>query len=100
MSKVKQAIYAQDKDMQVWLEEIDGSLFVHVHLYNFSKEVLTRMRLVWDHLSTAAYFDGREEIFTYTKDARVPSLIGGAVELAVPKELSGRGFRMYKWELK
>ena len=96
----KKAVYAQDDSLKLWVEVINECLFVHVQLYQFDKGVLERLKVAWKHLQTAAYFDGWEEIFTYTKDPRIVNIIGGAEELDVPDKLTNAGFRMFKWELK
>lgn len=96
MSKI---IYAEDKDLQLWVELIDECLFVHVNLRRFGKDVLDKLKVAWDHLRVASYFDGWEAIYTYTKDPRIVNIIGGAEELADPK-LKKVGVRMFKWDLK
>lgn len=95
---MSKAIYAEDDDLQLWVEVVNDCLFVHVHLHKFSPPVLNKLKVAWEHLQTASYFDGWEQIFTYTKDPRIVSLIGGAEEV-VSKDLP-TGWRMFQWELK
>lgn len=96
---MSKAIYAEDKDLQLWVEVINGCLFVHVNLRRFNEKVLKKLKVAWGHLQQAAYFDGWEEIFTYTKDARIVNVVGGAKEV-VDERLKPTGLRVFKWDLK
>lgn len=97
---MSKAIYAEDKDLQLWVEVLNECLFVHVNLRRFDKKVLEKLRVAWEHLQTAAYFDGWEAIYTYTKDPRIVNIIGEAVEVEVSSKVKEAGVRLFKWELK
>lgn len=91
--------YYDDSNIHIGYEEINGYLFVHVTFTTFSKEILTKLKKVWWEFQARAYFDGYEEIFTYTQDDRIIKLVGGATEIN-DKELDRINYRMFKWELK
>jgi len=91
-------IYAEDENLSLSYEVLNDCLYVHVVLHAFNKHVFERLRAAWEHMKMDAYMDGWEYIFTYTKDPRIVSLIGGAEEI-VSDELP-KGIKVFKWELK
>ena len=93
--------YFDDGNIHVDLEEIDGCLFAHIAFTKFSKSILSKAKQIWWELRCRAYFDGYEEIFSYTKDARMADMIGGGyTEVGEDsQELINSGYRMFKWEL-
>ncbi len=88
-----------DEDMKLSYEVIQENLFIHVEYDNFSKSILNKTRKLWKEFLLRAFFDGWEEIFTYTKDPRIVKMIGGAEELYDSK-LQRLGLRMFKWDLR
>ncbi len=95
-------LYRDDEEFQLWYEVINEELFVHVHIYSFNKTVLRDIKETFALLLIDAYFDGWEDVFTYTEDDRIVRLVGGgAIEVGVndPK-LKSLGLRMFKWVLK
>lgn len=87
-------VYEKTNDYQVWLEDINNQLFVHVAIYNPSKEVIKSIKEAWAHVLLDAWFDGYEEVFTYTKDNRIINIIGGAEKIGQHEE-----YEVWKWDL-
>lgn len=92
--------FYRTKDYTLSFENINGYLFVHIGVRNFSKAILTSMKKAWWEFSRYAYFEGYEEIFAYTCDPRIAKMVGGAVEIGQDDpDLVNTGLRMFKWEL-
>ena len=64
-------VYYEDDDIIVTLEELDGLLLAHVAIEHSSKKVLKRILKVWEEIKRAAYWQGYENIYTYTKEGRM-----------------------------
>lgn len=91
-------VYAKDEDIDLSYEVINDCLFVHVVFERFNKAILSKTRIAWERMLIDAYFDGWEQVFTYTKDPRIINLIGGATEMFDDK-LNEINMRMFKWDL-
>lgn len=87
--------YYEDDDFKVYLEYFYDQLFIHVHIHNFNKAVLKRVKEKWAEIMLDAWFEGFENVFTYTKDNRIIEMIGNAIYI----ETAG-GYEVWKWELK
>jgi hypothetical protein len=90
----RQLIFEND-DFQFSLENINNLPFVHLYCKRFDRSVLEEIKLRWGELLISLYFDGYEELFTYTKDMRIPNLVGGG-EVVGEHE----GNKVIRWELK
>lgn len=90
MSKV----YYEDDDIRVWTENINDQAFIHVGIFNMTKGVLEKIKEKWGELIISLYFEGYENVFTYTKDNRIIKLIGGAEYVD-----SAKGYEVWKWDL-
>lgn len=87
--------YQETDDYRIWLEDINDQLFIHVAIYNPSKSVIQQIKEGWAELMIDCYFDGYEDVFTYTKDSRIIKMIGGATKIGEHK-----GYEVWKWELR
>lgn len=87
--------YEETDDYKMWLEDINDQLFVHAAIYNASKSVVRSVKEAWANIILDAWFDGYEEVFTYTKDSRIVKIIGGAVKIGQYED-----YEVWKWELK
>lgn len=87
--------YYQDEDFRVYLEYFSDQLFVHVHIHNFNRDVLKRIKEQWSLVMIDAFMEGFENVFAYTKDNRIIKMIGNAIYI----ETAG-GYEVWKWELK
>lgn len=94
MQYKKRTTIFKDDNYRISVEEIDGCLFVHCELYKFSKAVLKDVKTTWAELLIHLYFMGYEEVFTYTKDMRLPNLVGGGQVIG-----SWDDWRVVKWDL-
>lgn len=75
-------------------EEIEGCLFVHVEIRKFNKSTLKKIKEDWSELLIELYFQGYEEVFTYTQDMRIVDLVGGG-EVVGEKGI----WKIVKWDL-
>ena len=97
---MSRTLFYEDDDMRVSFELLYDRLFIHVTLNKFNKTVLRHMKEIWWEFRCRAWFDGFSEIFTYTKDDRVPRLVGHAHEVGQDdKSLQEAGVRMFRWDL-
>lgn len=87
--------YKETEDYRIWLEDINDQLFVHVAIYNASPSVIKDIKEGWAELIIDCYFQGYEDIFTYTKDSRIIKMIGSAIKIGEHNE-----YEVWKWELK
>lgn len=93
--QLNRRIYEETDEYKVWLEDINEQLFVHVTIYNPSKEVIEKIKEAWANVILDAWFDGYEDVFTYTKDNRIIKMIGGAQKIGQHED-----YEVWKWELR
>lgn len=86
--------YKETDDFRIWLEDINEQLVVHVEIYNSTKSVIKQIKEGWAELLIDSYFDGYEDIFTYTTDNRIIKLIGGAEKVGEYED-----YEVWKWDL-
>lgn len=95
LKQLNRRTYEETDDYKVWLEDINEQLFVHVAIYNPSKDVINSVKEAWANIMLDAWFDGYEDVFTYTKDNRIIKMIGGAQKIGQHKD-----YEVWKWELR
>lgn len=95
LKQLNRRTYEETDDYKVWLEDINEQLFVHVAIYNPSKDVVQDIKEAWANIMLDAWFDGYEDVFTYTKDSRIIKMIGGAQKIGQHED-----YEVWKWELK
>lgn len=95
MSQLNRRTYAETNNYRIWLEDINEQLFVHVTIYNSNKSVINQIKEGWAELMIDAYFQGYEDVFTYTKDNRIIKMIGGASKIGQHED-----YEVWKWELR
>lgn len=95
MSNVKE-IYC-DENFDVQVEEREGMLFLHCEVENFSKSVLKQMKAVMEEIKLACFYNGWNQIFSYTPNPKFGRLMGGKKidEFTV----SGKHYEVMVWEL-
>lgn len=86
--------YVETNDFKVYLEEIQGQVFIHVHIYNFSKSILKEIKKYWAEIVYRMYLLGYENLYAYTKDHRIINMIGGAKQIDKTKD----NYEVWKWE--
>ena len=94
LKQLNRRTYEETDDYKVWLEDINEQLFVHVAIYNPSKDVVQNIKEAWANIMLDAWFDGYEDVFTYTKDSRIVKMIGGAQKVGQHED-----YEVWKWEL-
>ena len=95
LKQLNRRTYEETDDYKVWLEDINEQLFVHVAIYNPSKDVVQNIKEAWANIMLDAWFDGYEDVFTYTKDSRIVKMIGGAQKVGQHED-----YEVWKWELR
>lgn len=100
MSNYIKATYFEDDDLKVTLEELDGNLMVHVTIYSFNREVYGKLLYLWGQIQERAYWQGYEEIYTYTLDNRVPGILQSDGEQIGVFQKDGHQYKVWKWDLK
>ena len=73
--EVKRDIYEDNELVLVTLEEIEGLLYVHVDVKQFSKVVVEYLQALWDQIQMDAWYSGYDDIFSYTKNSKFVKLI-------------------------
>lgn len=86
--------YKETDDFRIWLEDINDQLVVHVIIYNSTPSVLKQIKESWAELMIYCYFEGYEDVFTYTKDNRIIKYIGNAKMVGQAED-----YEVWKWEL-
>jgi hypothetical protein len=95
MNMFERKTYYEDDDIRVYLENINDNVFIHVGIFNMSKNILSKIKEKWAEVAIKMYFLGYEELFAYTKDRRIINLIGGAEKIGQEKD-----YEVYKWDLR
>lgn len=95
---IKREFYSDD-DLTVTLEEADGNLMAHVVLYSASKASINRVLQVWQEIKERAYWQGYEEIYTYSNEPRMFDIVKGGEQVG-EFEKDGIKYKVWKWELK
>jgi hypothetical protein len=78
-------------------EEEQGELFIHVEIYEAKKSVLERILWEFAKFKAWAYFQGYEEIYSYTKDNRLFRIFGA--EEVGEFVLKNEKYKVGKWVL-
>lgn len=88
----------KDEDFKLSTEEVEGELFVHLKLETFSRSILDKVLKQFAKVKAKAYWDGRDAIYTYTKDDRMFKLFSFEPmgEVVYYKEK----YKVGKWALK
>ena len=96
----KRKVFVIDNDFTIKWEKLNEQLFVHIEIVRMDTSVFSRIKAAWTAFMAQAYFEGYEDIYTYTQDPRIVKMVGGAVELQNDKLKATPDWRMFKWELK
>lgn len=96
-SYVKKEFY-DDDDLTVTLEEADGNLMAHVAIRNASKSIINKMLKIWEDIQYRAYWQGYEEIYTYSNEPRMFDIVKGGTEVG-EFDKDGTKYKVWKWEL-
>jgi hypothetical protein len=94
MQYKKRTTYIENDNYKLSLEEVEDCLFVHCEIKHPSKSALIELKADWAELLIQLYFFGYEEVFTYTRDMRLPNLVGGGSVVG-----SWDDWRVVKWDL-
>lgn len=86
--------YRETDDYRIWTEVLNEQFVVHVTIYNATPSVIKQIKEGWAELMIEAYFDGYEQVYTYTKDSRIVDIIGGATKIGMHED-----YEVWKWEL-
>lgn len=95
----RKVFYDSDDFTMKW-EKLNEQLFVHIEIDRASQPIVEKIKEVWVSFQAQAYFEGYENIYTYTQDPRIVKIVGGAVEVEDDKLKDTPDWRMFKWELK
>lgn len=88
------ATYHETENYRVYVELINEQPFVHVAIFNATKEVVEEIKEIWAQVVLDVYFEGYECLFAYTKDNRIVNMIGGAEKIG-----EHSGYEVWKWDL-
>lgn len=99
MSSYIEKVYYEDDNFIIRLEEIEGVLMVHVTFNLFSKDIYQKVLSVWDEIQSRAYWQGYENIYTYTQEPRMLHLFKDGEQIGTCN-YKGKEFMVLKWELK
>lgn len=97
-SYIKKEFY-NDGDIIITLEEADGNLMAHVTINSASKASVEELLRQWNDIKHRAYWQGYEEIYTYSGEPRMFNLVRGGQEVG-EFEKDGQTYKVWKWELK
>lgn len=88
----------KDENFKLSTEEVDGELFVHLRLQSASRPIIERVLQEFAKVKAKAYWDGREAIYTYTKDSRMLRVIPFA-EYIGDVVFDNEIYKVGKWDL-
>ncbi len=95
----KRRTYFENDNFRIYLEEIQGNVFVHVAIHNATVSVVKDIKEKWTEIVLRMYFLGYEELFAYTNDSRIIELIGGATKVADNIKFQNKNYEVWKWDL-
>lgn len=98
MFKYIQKEFYKDDDLTVTLEEGDGNLMAHVAVHSASKSSIGRILEIWDDIRNRAYWQGYEEIYTYSNEPRMFEIVKGGEQVG-EFEKDGIKYKVWKWDL-
>lgn len=96
----KRNVFCTDPDFILKWEKLNDQLFVHIEILQVTPKIISKIKKAWLRFQAQAYFEGYENIYTYTEDPRIVTIVGGAIELKDEKLNNAPGWRVFKWELK
>lgn len=99
LSGVNRWTWYEDEDYTVTLEESEGLLFVHIEVYNFSKDIFLRIKQSWWELLFQCYLYGYEFLHTYTKNKKFADKMG-TNELLTTLNFNGSEYSLVRWDLR
>lgn len=85
----------QDENILFQFEFIKEQLFVHVVFKKVSKAIIGQFKTVWKNFKDYVYWQGYEDIFTYTFDPRIIRMVEPAKQIGYNNKLGG----IYQWVL-
>lgn len=94
---IKQVFYEND-DFTITLEEVEGNLMVHVSFDDFNRDILNAVLNLWTIIKDRAYWQGYEQIYTYTREPRMFSLFKDGHKKG-EFEKDGFTYEVWEWEL-
>jgi len=88
----------KDQNFKLSLEEEQGEQFVHVEIYKATKTILEHILWEFAKLKAKLYYEGYENIYTYTKDKRLFRIFG-AEDIGSFSDPNGKEYRVGRWVL-
>lgn len=95
---IKKEFYSDD-DLTITLEEADGNLMAHATIHSANKHSIKQLLEIWEEIKSRAYWQGYEEIYTYSNDPRMFDIVKGGEEIG-EFEKDGVKYKVWKWDLK
>ena len=95
----KTLIY-EDKDMRLEEEIVGEVVFIHLSVSHFNKEVLQRMRRIFNTLKRTYLEDGYEEIFAATPSTKFCKMIDNSLKVLDEVQHGGEKLEVVVWDLK
>lgn len=89
----------EDEDFEVKSEILNGVLFYHIYVGDFSLSTYKKMKKVWEELKRNAKDEGWDAIHSYTQNLSFVEKFGGS-RIATVVGLTGDEYGVYRWELK
>lgn len=99
MENFERRTYFENDDYRIYLEEIQGNVFIHVVIFNATPSIVKQIKEKWAEIVVRMYFLGYEELFCYTADSRIVEIIGGATKIAENVKFQNKNYEVWKWDL-
>jgi hypothetical protein len=87
------------EDYRMVEEVVNGILFYHIDIFNFSPSVYKHLKGGWEQVKINAAKDGWDAVYSYTQNHSYVKKFGGEM-VAKVISLTGDCYGVYKWELK
>jgi len=98
MSKYISKVFYDDDQITLKLEEVDAHLMVHLVIKKALPSSIKKARIVFQEIKERAYWQGYEQIYTYTKDDRMLKFFG-ANKVISNVEYKGETYKVVQWDL-
>jgi hypothetical protein len=89
----------EDEDFSVVLEEWSSILFLHCYVDNYSKSVKKKMLDIFEELKQACFYNGWEELYSYTPNGKFARMLPGAEKIDSFKQ-GDVEYEVFEWVLK
>lgn len=98
LSDFKSKVYYEDEDFMLKVEELDGHLFMHVDVTNWTPSSYKRGVEKFEEVIKRAYWGGYEAVYTYIKNPKFAKMFGSPEWLQTLNH-NDEQYELMRWKL-